>query len=389
MSEAKAMTTDTQRSPKVHSYDEWSKLEEVIVGRVDGLTHVHLDNSYALMYLTNVDPFLAEQDYFRGKDGKPVWQTVEVEQRFVDETVEDLAEFAATLESLGVNVKRPRTATVRKEIRTPFWTSVQSPALNIRDQTLILGSTILETAPQIRGRIFENDYLKPLYYEYFESGSSWMSMPRPVLAAGALDLNRHGLTEVQRLGLGDYHVSGEGEPQVEMAFDGAQCIRMGEDVLVNVGNKNHELAFRWLCAHFGDRFRFHRLDRVGPDHIDSFLLPLRPGLWLVRDSNVLKYLPHPFRSWDHVTAPEVEEDRFPSYGGTSLPIASRHIDLNVFSVDENTVIVNSLYPELVRLLEKRRFEVVPVMLRHRRLIGGGFHCLTLDVRRRGRCADYR
>jgi glycine amidinotransferase len=383
------MTTENRRSPGVHSYDEWSKLDEVIVGRVDGLTHVHLDNSYALMYLTNVDPFLAEQDYFRGADGKPVWQIVEVEQRFVEETVEDLAELTATLEDLGIKVRRPRTATARKEIRTPFWTSVQSPALNIRDQTLILGSTILETAPQIRGRIFENDYLKPLYHEYFESGASWLSMPRPVLAAGALDLDRPGMTETQRLALDDHHVLGELEPRLEMALDGAQCIRIGEDILVNVGNANHELAFQWLRAHFGSEFRFHRLDRLGPDHIDSFLLPLRPGFWLVRNSRVLEYLPEPFRSWDYVTAPEVKEDRFPSYSGTSLPIASRHIDLNVLSVDENTVIVNGLYPELVRLLESRGLVVVPVMLRHRRLIGGGFHCLTLDVRRRGNSVDYR
>ncbi len=62
--------------------------------------------------------------------------------------------------------------------------------------------------------------------------------------------------------------------------------------------------------------------------------------------------------------------------------------MNVLSIDENTVVVNSLYPELIRVLEGRRFTVVPVAHRHRRLAGGGFHCFTLDTVRSGGREDY-
>jgi glycine amidinotransferase len=71
-----------------------------------------------------------------------------------------------------------------------------------------------------------------------------------------------------------------------------------------------------------------------------------------------------------------------------VPIASRYIDINVLSVNEDTVVVNSHYPELIDLLEKRGFTVAPVRHRHRRLFGGGFHCFTLDTVRAGGCEAY-
>ena len=174
----------------------------------------------------------------------------------------------------------------------------------------------------------------------------------------------------------------------EIALDGAQCIRLGRDVLVNVGNKNHALGYKWLQSILGDRFQFHALDRLAADHIDTFILPLRPGLWLARNADFVKSLPDEFASWDVIVAPEAEEDRFPNYAGTSFPIASTHVDMNVLSINESTVVVNSLYPELIRVLERRGLAVVPVQLRHRRLIGGGFHCLTIDVRRSGNLESY-
>ncbi|MEU0222486.1 inosamine-phosphate amidinotransferase 1, partial [Streptomyces sp. NPDC006265] len=74
--------------------------------------------------------------------------------------------------------------------------------------------------------------------------------------------------------------------------------------------------------------------------------------------------------------------------GFVIPIGSRYMDINLLSVDENTVVVNSLYPELIEVLEARGFTVVPVRHRHRRLFGGGFHCFTLDTVRRGGPEDY-
>ena len=43
---------------------------------------------------------------------------------------------------------------------------------------------------------------------------------------------------------------------------------------------------------------------------------------------------------------------------------------------------------LIRVLEKQKFTVVPVKMRHAQTLSGGLHCTTLDLRRRGELEDY-
>ena len=37
--------------------------------------------------------------------------------------------------------------------------------------------------------------------------------------------------------------------------------------------------------------------------------------------------------------------------------------------------------ELIKTLNSYQFEVIPLELRHSRTLGGGFHCVTLDLHR--------
>jgi glycine amidinotransferase len=71
-----------------------------------------------------------------------------------------------------------------------------------------------------------------------------------------------------------------------------------------------------------------------------------------------------------------------------LVLTSPFIDLNVLSVDPDTVLVNEASPDLQRTLEKNGFTTVPVRHRHRRIFGGGLHCFTLDTVRDGGPEDY-
>jgi len=63
------------------------------------------------------------------------------------------------------------------------------------------------------------------------------------------------------------------------------------------------------------------------------------------------------------------------------PYASKWIALNVFSVDPTTVIVDKNQIQLIHKLEQRNMTVIPLELRHSRTLGGGFHCVTLDLNR--------
>ena len=53
--------------------------------------------------------------------------------------------------------------------------------------------------------------------------------------------------------------------------------------------------------------------------------------------------------------------------------------MNCLSIDPQTVIVDNLQKKIITLLEKKNFNVIPLELRHSRTLGGGFHCVTLDI----------
>jgi glycine amidinotransferase len=368
----------------LNSYDEFTRLDEVVLGRAEHYTHHHTDTSWRLFFYDNVAPVLGER---AGSSGE---QLLPIPSRLVDELNEDIALLSDALTGCGVDVLRPAAPGKDVDIRSPHWEARATPPLNVRDQTVILGDTIVETAPHVRARVFENDLLKPVFHQYYAAGANWLSMPRPALTRDSLDtafFTHQGL-DVARATDGETAGGIEGLG-LEMVFDGAQCIRLGRDVLVNVANHNHALALRWLRHNLRD-LRFHRLDAMADNHIDSVLVPLRPGLMLLRSPHYLPYLPEAMRSWDVIYAPETDDRNFPDYTdlGFLIPIGSRYMDINLLSIDENTVVVNSLYPELITLLEGRGFTVVPVRHRHRRLFGGGFHCFTLDTVRRGGPEDY-
>ena len=63
------------------------------------------------------------------------------------------------------------------------------------------------------------------------------------------------------------------------------------------------------------------------------------------------------------------------------PYASKWIAMNMLVVDPRTVVVDLHQLELIKTLESYQFTVIPLELRHSRTLGGGFHCVTLDLLR--------
>jgi N-dimethylarginine dimethylaminohydrolase len=56
--------------------------------------------------------------------------------------------------------------------------------------------------------------------------------------------------------------------------------------------------------------------------------------------------------------------------------------MNILSVRPDLVIVDKHQGALMRLLERYQIEAIPLELRHARMLGGGFHCVTADIHRR-------
>lgn len=382
---------------KLNSFDEWSPLREAIVGSAENYTSHERELSFDLFFHDNIahdNASRSEWYYPRlttpGEQPAASRDRLPIKQRYVDELNEDLAGIAKALESLGVTVHRPMdldAATSR--VQTPAWSASVVPPLNVRDNTLIVGDEIIETPPMIRSRYFETQFLTPVFQRYFEQGARWTVMPRPLMTDASFDLTYARTSTVG----GPTEAIEDPQPSpydvgYEMLFDGAQCLRLGRDLVVNISTKNHALACDWLERHLEGRFRIHRVYQLSDSHIDSMVLALRPGTLLVRSEAVAEKLPEALRKWDLIVPPAPEGNNFPQYDDDDLILTSPFIDLNVLSAGPDTVLVNEACPELMRKLESHGFTVVPVRHRHRRLFGGGFHCFTLDTVRDGGAEDY-
>lgn len=379
---------------RLNSYDDFTALREVVLGRAEGYRERLHDLSFDMFISDNLSgargyyPSIADWRPGPERDRRNEPDRLALKTRFLEELIEDVEGIAAALESLGVRVLRPLSpAPGAGEVAAPGWVAPVTPPLNLRDNTLILGDEIVETPPTLRARYFETQFLKPVFMRYFADGARWTTMPRPLMTDASFD------PENVANAAPNIEVPLDPEPSpydvgVELMIDGANCLRLGRDLLVNVSNANHALACDWLERHLAGRFRVHRINRLTQSHIDSVIVPLRPGTLLLRSAGVLEFLPEKLRTWDVIVAPEPGVDDYPQYANDDPIPASPYIDLNVLSVDEDTVVVNNACKTLISTLEGRGFTVVPVRHRHRRLFGGGFHCFTLDTVREGGAEDY-
>jgi glycine amidinotransferase/scyllo-inosamine-4-phosphate amidinotransferase 1 len=63
--------------------------------------------------------------------------------------------------------------------------------------------------------------------------------------------------------------------------------------------------------------------------------------------------------------------------------------MNVLMLRPDLVVVDDRQPHLIQAIEKHGIDVLPLRLTHARTFGGGFHCISLDIRRRGKLETYR
>ncbi|MFF5176174.1 glycine amidinotransferase [Micromonospora sp. NPDC000089] len=379
---------------RLNSYDDFTPLKEVVLGSADG----YLDRLHDLSF----DEFISDNltgargyypsitDWRPGEDRRRRNEPHRLAQktRFLNELIEDVEGLAEQLKALSVTVHRPLPLDpATGEVVTPAWRSLVTPPLNVRDNTLILGDEIIETPPTLRARYFETQLLKPIFAEYFRQGARWTVMPRPMMTDASFDPANVD-SAAPNIEVPDDPQPSPYDVGVEVMIDGANCLRLGRDLIVNISNANHALACDWLERHLAGRFRVHRMHKLTQSHIDSVVIPLRPGVLLIRSERVLDFLPEKLRGWDTIVAPTPALHDYPQYDdGDPIP-ASPYIDLNVLSVDEETVLVNDSCKTLIRTLEEHKFTVVAVRHRHRRIFGGGFHCFSLDTVRSGGAEDY-
>ena len=344
----------------VWSCNEWDPLEEVIVGNPLRARYPTPDRSTQLAEF----PDRPLEEIPSGP----------FPQKVIEETEEDLDAFVDVLESLGVTVRRPETWPHEARFSTVHWESEGYYNYCPRDVMLVIGDSIIETPNVIRSRSQETFSYREMMVEYMKSGAKWFSAPRPMLLDSLFDADLEKPTPRND----------------EPAFDAANVLRLGRDLIYLVSSTGNELGGQWLQTILGDRFRVHFLkDVYYGSHIDSTFVALRPGLVLCNPGRLNDdTLPGILKQWEVIYSPPMENTGRFDADYLAGSIGSKWIDMNLFSINPGLVVVDRDQTELIKLMEKHGLDVIPLKLRHSKMLGGGFHCVTLDIRRTGTLEQY-
>ena len=299
----------------ISSFNEWDPIKEIVVGRAD------------FANWPSQDPVFAQESEKTTWTETPV-PSGPVPDWIIDEANEDLDILSSTLEQLDIVVHRPKAINFQE--RSGMYNYCP------RDRFLIHGTTLVDPAMMYPCRDMEAEALEEVVYR----ADDVVRMPR----------------------------------DQGMVLDAANVLRLNDRMLFLESASGNKRAYSWLRKQFPDVI-IELCNFYSGVHIDSTIVPLREGLVLVNASRVnMDNLPSVFDDWEVIWATDVVAQDFYQY-----PYASKWIALNMLVVDPSTVIVDRNQTNLIRMLELYKFTVIPLELRHSRTLGGGFHCVTLDL----------
>ena len=354
----------------VSSFNEWDPLEEVIVGRLEGAAvppHHVIERARGL---TGVSA--AAYRVLAGRRYPSL---------LYRRAQRELEGFVRLLESEGITVRRPDEMDFTRMNVTPHWSSTGFSTASPRDTLMVVGDELIEAASPWRARYFEIYAYRSLIADYFRNGARWTAAPKPALDDALYDPD----FRVPRPGAPMRYVVGESEP----VFDTADFARCGTDIFVTRSNSTNLFGIEWMRRHLGEAYQIHEIDTLcrEPMHIDTTFIPLAPGRALVNPEYIdPARLPKALEGWEILVGPGPD----PIVGITTayLSQVSRWIHLNVLSLDDRRVVVEASQTSMQKSLREWGFEPVPCAFANYRMYGGGFHCATVDVRRRGSLESY-
>lgn len=223
---------------KIHSFNEWDPLREIVVGSATGAN-----------WPTTDPEFSKEQQRTTFRDA-PI-PSGPVPQWIIDETNEDLESLCDILRTAGVKVHRPGDR--------DFVTNQGMYNYCPRDRLLIAGDSIVDTAMLYSSRDQEIQCL-----DFVTQGNPVFHMPR--------DQN--------------------------LVCDAANICRLNDKWLFLLSHSGNQEAAMWLADQFPE-IDIYGCDFYSGVHIDSTVVPLREGLVMLNASRVEKNnLPPVFDDWD-------------------------------------------------------------------------------------------
>jgi N-dimethylarginine dimethylaminohydrolase len=304
----------------INSCNEWDPLEAIVVGSATNANWPMTDPVFAEEARTSL---WTETSAPSGP----------VSQLIIDEANRELDILSETIVRYGATVYRPK----------PMDFVERKGMYNYcpRDRLLVAGNTIVDCNMMYpcRNQEIEN------YYRLLGNACNIFTMPR----------------------------------DQGMVLDAANICRLGDTWLFLESASGNRAAYDWLCRKFRN-INIELCNFYAGVHIDSTITPLREGLVMLNASRVTEEnCPNALKDWEKIW---ITEDMIVTQGFYQYPYASKWIAMNMLALDPETVIIDAAQTQLINILKSKGIDSIPLTLSHSRTLGGGFHCVTLDTRRK-------
>lgn len=195
------------------------------------------------------------------------------------------------------------------------------------------------------------------------------------------------------------------------SFDAPYVTVIGQDLIVDRRDQP------WLDSYIRKQFPQHRVTAVDiGGHNDAVFAPIKPGVIISTydHTNYADTFPGwevfyvERQSWNAI--PEWRKLKHSNLGKWWMPgeennteftqfvetwltnwlgyVEETVFDVNMLSLDENTVLVNNYNQSVFEFLKKHHIEPIVAPFRHRFFWDGGIHCITSDLYRAGEAESY-
>ena len=397
---------------KINSWDEFQSLEELVVGAC-------YDSS-----------FFDDVKNIRARDAL---------KKIIDDTNEDIENFISTMESHNIKCYKPDVKKLgykdsildyvnvngelgyRKNVgddndESNFWNTgvnpslIPNPPLQPRDDSIVMGNKLLVTDPGT----FATRKLLPQYKEWFGEENIDLTIHDKEIHFARSERNltnylKRNNIPVTKNNLKKYS---QDEDCMLQAFCSPNLTRIGNTCLVDTWQVPGVVE-EFLSKYYPN-FNYKKIFIGG--HNDAVFSVIKPGLVVAtRDLEPYKDI---FKGWNIIWfedpnwmqvkdwlelknknqgkwwVPEEEHnDEFTYFvesflGDWTGMVEETVFDVNCLVLDDKHVVVNTENPYLIENLKKHGMEPVVCPLRHRFFWDGGWHCLTLDIKRKGGQIDY-
>jgi len=300
-------------------------------------------------------------------------------KRIADETEEDYQKLEQILKSCGVTTHRSFLSDndYLSHLQNYKFERIRKPPVNPRDHFAVIGESIYSC----------NSWEDPGYYS---------------ILAEIETKNKHFTQE-------------------SIVISTAQIVRVGKDIWWDIhfmesftSVDKEETIKKYKSMWEAEGFRVHISQRGY--HSDAVFCVVKPGCIVsLRDiQNYKKEFPGwdvlylPDQSWSKLSPflrrkekvdgrwwlkGEEHNDQLIEFVNTWLTdwvgyVEETVFDVNMLSIDENTIICNNYNKEVFDHFKKHRVEPIIFNFRHRYFWDGGIHCITQDLHREGTMEDY-